>query len=176
MVSQTTVRSGDDRPDVFVATAKDVFKACVGASPTKTQGVYFFINCDPFSMAFNEIDSVDLSTQPPTRLATVGSITFEDPLIDSTKGMIRKTAKVPVSITIDCNNTHTTTAVLHGIMSLKYSPLAPVNACVDSGKVSLVGSGSSNLPGVPATFIVDNGSGITVKKRSPTITSFPSLP
>jgi len=87
LAGQTTDKAGDDVVGKLTVKSIDVFEGCTGIStPTKTEGLYLFINCaDPNS---NEIDAVDTSgtpTSPPTLLASVGSVDIGAPVIDTQK-------------------------------------------------------------------------------------------
>lgn len=159
-VSQATTGSGELKPDPFTAKSNAIFEVCQGTAPTKTQGIFLLLNCDGLG---NSI--VAAETDPTFQiLQTVGEMFFDmDFFVQTTKKMTTKSASVPVGITLDCNGS-TTTVQLRGIMDLKYAintaPIGPA-ACVESGKVKVVGSGSS--PG-PGDFLVDDGSSISFKK------------
>jgi len=168
--------AGDVRPERHAGKTTDVFSLCttgaVGTAPTKTEGIYLFSNCDDHSLDTNEIDAVDTSTSPPTLLAVVGSIAFDAPQVATTKLRVRKAAKVKATITINCSG-GAISAVLHGVVNLKFSPQAPQNSCIDSGKAKVLGTGTSNAANVASEFILDDGSSISLKKRSAAITSLP---
>jgi hypothetical protein len=166
-VTQMTTGSGDSKPDKVTGTVKDVFELCTGAPATKTQGIYFFINCG-FP---NDNTIAAIETNPLGLIATVGEVSF-DLLrgVQTTKsgGATLKAVTVPVEVTIDCAGS-TTTATMEGIMDLTFSDLAGQD-CLDSAKVKLTGSGHSTVPG---DFIIDDGSQFQAKKRSASISSFP---
>ncbi len=168
-VSQTTNEKGEHRPDPFTAKTGDVFNACVGRPPSKTEGIYLFLNCTSLDLP-NEIDAID--TQPLTKRASVGTVSFDTTfkVFADKKGTL-KSVSLPVTITIDCTaNSVTTTAEFHGTMDLNYTPVGTTTSvCPMSGKVKVTGT----AVGAPGNTIVDDGSSITIKNRSASITTLP---
>jgi hypothetical protein len=167
-VSQTDTSSGNLKPDNFTAKTNDIFAACVGTPPTKTQGIYLFLNCSDLSVGGTILA---IETQPLTSLAAVGTMAIDtDLLVATTKdaGMTRTSAIAPVEISISCNG-GATTAEFFGVMSLKFSALGSA-VCPDSGQVKILGAGHNTPPG---DFIVNSGSSIAVKKRAAGISTIP---
>jgi hypothetical protein len=173
-VSQTTSSKGEDVFDKASGNVKNVFEACVGSPPSKTEGVYLFLDCG--NLNNNVIAAIDTNPLFDTAVS-VGQINFDlANLVVSTKGGVVTSSTVPVQIAITCNGGALDVGVF-GIMDLKYSALGTSPSCPSSGSVKIVGEGTSNLTGlIPPTFIVGNGSSITAKKRSGAIVSFPPLP
>ncbi|HTO06730.1 MAG TPA: hypothetical protein VMR86_06700 [Myxococcota bacterium] len=172
ITSQGETNGGEDRVDRSTRKDKDLFDLCTGSSPTKNQGIFLFLNCTDPNM--NEIDAI--STQPLTGLANIGEITFGDPMVDSTKNGDLKTASFPVTIDLSCN-TGALVATLHGIMDIKYSALSGGGqVCPESATVKITGSATSNNLGLPASFILDDGSLIKAKNRDGAIATLPPFP
>jgi hypothetical protein len=170
-VNQTTNSASQQKFDRTTGNVKDVFQACVESSPTKTQGVYLFLDCSDLN--HNTIAAIDTNPLFATNVP-VGEINFDlDNIVVSTTGGIVKSSTVPVTVEISCNAGALVTEV-SGIMDLQYTALGANPSCPSSGSVKITGSGTSNLTGlIPPTFIIDNGSSITVKKRSGSIVVFP---
>lgn len=168
-LSEMTTNSGDDRFDRVNANTNQLFEACVGHPPTRTQGIYLFIDCsDPDN---NQIAAVE--TQPLTLLSSVGSIDFDNNpnlFVRSTSnhGTVLKSASVPAEITLDCGAP--AMASLRGIVDVNYKLLGQ-DYCPNSAAVKAVGSGSSSLAG--GDFIVDDGTSLQAKPRVGGITTFP---
>lgn len=169
-VTQMSITKGNDRPDNGTANQKDVFESCVASSPTKTQGVYLFMNCaDP---TINMIAAID--TDPLFDTAVfVGTV-----LIDTNHGVgtvkngVLTKVIVPVEVQLNCNG-GLTQVDAHGILNMKFSALDTSDACPQSGSITFTGTGTD--PG-PGDFIVNEGSSITIKNRSGAISSFPPIP
>ena len=165
-VSQAQSSAGDDKPGKFTASTNDIFESCVGTPPTKTQGIYLFIDCaDPNN---NTIAAID--TQPMlTTLALLGSITFDlNSGVQTTKQLAITASTVPAQIALSCNGA-LTTADVFGIVNVKFAALAST-ICPDSLTVKIIGTGSNPVPG---DFIIDNGSSFNAKKRAAGISTFP---
>jgi hypothetical protein len=168
VTSQGQTNSGEDRFDSSTLKVNDVFELCTGSKPTKTQGVFLFMNCS--NLNNNEIDAI--GTQPLTGIASVGAINFDlAHLVDATKNGDRKSASVPVTLEIDCGGGALVAAV-SGIMDIKYSALGQT-VCPESAQVKITGSATSNNLGEPPSFIVDDGSSVKAKNRSGSIATFP---
>jgi hypothetical protein len=174
--TEFTNSGGDDKTDSTDVTHKDLYNLCVGTKPTKTQGIYVFFNngvttnCStpPLSATILAID-----TQPLTRKAAVGTITFGDPLIENTTGhgATLKSIKVPATININCNG-GLTTADVSGVLNLSYSAFtkgAPV--CPISGSIKPTGSATD--PAAPNDVVVDDGSIVKINKRAGGISTIP---
>ncbi|HXX48478.1 MAG TPA: hypothetical protein VEN47_09635 [Myxococcota bacterium] len=178
LAGQTTDKAGDDVVGKLTVKSIDVFEGCTGIStPTKTEGLYLFINCaDPNS---NEIDAVDTSgtpTSPPTLLASVGSVDIGAPVIDTQKAGSTTAVIAPVKVNISCNGGDTT-ATLFGILNLKFSPLMVGGSCPFSGGMKIVGFGQDpNVQTPDNEFLVNDGSSLSIGKRSSTITTLPVPP
>jgi len=178
LAGQTTDKAGDDVVGKLTVKSIDVFEGCTGIStPTKTEGLYLFINCaDPNS---NEIDAVDTSgtpTSPPTLLASVGSVDIGAPVIDTQKAGSTTAVIAPVKVNISCNGGDTT-ATLFGILNLKFSPLMVGGSCPFSGSMKIVGFGQDpNVQTPDNEFLVNDGSSLSIGKRSSTITTLPVPP
>src|SRR5262249_37138149 len=151
---------------------------CVGTKPTNTQGVYVFFNnntavsgactAPPASATILAID-----TQPLTRKAAVGTITFGEPVIQNTTshGATLKTIKLPATVHISCNGAMTT-AELNGILNLSYKAFtkgAPV--CPISGSIKLTGTATD--PAAPNDVVVDDGSIVKIHTRAGGISTIP---
>ena len=158
---------GNERPATVSANQKDVFETCVGSPPTKTQGVYLFIDCaDPTN---NVIAAIDTDPLFDTKVA-IGTLE-----IDTTHGVT--TSKIgimtkviaPVVVHLSCN-TDTTHVDAPGILTMKFSALGSADSCPLSGSISILGAGVD--PG-PGNFIVNSGSSISIKTRSGSISAFP---
>jgi hypothetical protein len=175
--TEFTNSGGDDKTDKTDVNQKELYNKCVGTAPTKTQGVYLFLSngtglsgdctTPPLTATILAID-----TQPLTRKAAVGTVTFGDPLIQNTTshGAILKTIKVPATIHIDCDGAPT--AELNGILNLSYSQFtkgAPV--CPISGSIKITGTATD--PSAPNDVIVDDGSNVKINKRAGGITVVP---
>jgi hypothetical protein len=166
-LSQTTNSKGDDIGDKVNASQKDVFTQCVGTAPAKDEGIYLFMNCA--DLTDNTIAAIDTNPLFDTKVI-VGSVDFQMAnMVRKEKGGVLQSATVPVEIQLNCTG-GTTTADVFGIMSLTFSTLGANPACPLSGKVDVIGSGHSPSPG---NFIVNNGSAISVGKRSGAVTTFP---
>ena len=168
-VSQTTNSSDDDRPDSTGANQKDVFQTCVGTAPTKTQGIYLFLDCSNLANTINAIDTDPLfDTNVP-----LGEISFDlGHMVTTTKKGVLTKAIVPVEIVLSCN-ADATHVDAFGIMTINYTPLGSSPACPSSASVSVIGTGLNPLPG---DFILNNGSSISAAKRSGAISTFPPAP
>ncbi|HTO08945.1 MAG TPA: hypothetical protein VMR86_17990 [Myxococcota bacterium] len=160
---------GDERQDNVSANQKDVFQTCVGSPPTKTQGVYLFIDCgDPTT---NMIAAIDTDPLFDTAVA-IGSLEIdtEHGVTTSKNGIMTKVV-VPVVVHLSCNG-DTTHVDAPGIMTVKFSALGTSDSCPLSGSIQMVGAGVD--PG-PGDFIVNSGSSISIKNRSGSISSFPPI-
>jgi hypothetical protein len=174
--TEFTNSGGDDKTDKTDFKQSDLYQACVGAKPTKTQGVFvFFTNAVTTDCSTPPTTATILAidTQPLTRKAAVGTITFDDPVIVNTQnhGATVKTIKAPATIHIDCNGS-TTTAELHGVLNLSYQAFtkgAPV--CPISGSIKPTGSATS--PSAPNDVVVDDGSNVKINKRAVGIATIP---
>jgi hypothetical protein len=159
-ISQTTNSKGDGQPDKVSAKTSDVFAACVGHSPSKTEGIYLFLNCGDPNLSTGTIEAMD--TQPLTDLGQVGTLTSDTEfVVVSTKGggATRTAVSVPVQISISCN-AGGTTADLFGIMNVKYSTLG-TTSCPNSVSLKVVGTGFNDPPG---DFTVGDGSSVSAKR------------
>ena len=166
-VAQTTNGHGDNVPDKTTADANDVFKACVGTKPAKDEGVYLFLNCT--DLTDNVIAAIDTNPLFDTAVQ-VGSVDFDlGHMVTTTSNGVRKSATVPVTISISCDGA-TTTATLNGIMTMNFSALGAADSCPLNAKVNVTGTGHD--PG-PGDFIVNQGSAISAANRSGAIASFP---
>jgi hypothetical protein len=171
-LSQMTNSSMDLKFDRVNVNTNDLFEACVGDPPTKTQGIYLFIDCS--NLDNNVIAAVE--TQPLLELAEVGHIDFDDNAnlnVKSTSnhGTTLKSASIPAEIELDCGLT--AQATLHGIVDINYKALGQ-DICPNSAAVKAVGTGSSTLAG--GDFIVDDGTSFSVKTRAGGIVTFPPSP
>ncbi|MFI5317350.1 MAG: hypothetical protein ACHQ6T_16745 [Myxococcota bacterium] len=170
--TQITTPKNDDKADKVSANQKDLYTKCVGTPPTKTQGIYLFIDCiqPPAAIRTHVILAID-TRQPVTRKATVGTITFDTPSIRTTKGggATLSSFKVPAAVHISCNG-GTTTAELSGILNLNYSSLN-YSGCVMSGSMKFTGTATD--PNAPDDLIIDDGSVMKINKRSATIYGAP---
>jgi hypothetical protein len=158
---------GAEHPDTTSANQKDVFARCVGSPPTKTQGVYLFMDCgDPTT---NMIAAI--GTNPPFSPAVqIGTLEIDTGHgVSTMKNGILTKVIVPVVVHLSCN-TDTTHVDAPGIMTIKFSALGTSNACPLSGSIQMLGAGVD--PG-PGDFIVNTGSSISIGKRSDSITTFP---
>ncbi|HTO69197.1 MAG TPA: hypothetical protein VMR31_04990 [Myxococcota bacterium] len=177
--TEFTDKSGNDKTDSSNASQKDLYQACVGTKPTKTQGIYaFFTNATDISgnctTPPTKIDLVALDTSPLTNNGLVGTITLGDPLIETTKsaGATLTAIKVPATVAIDCGGT--TTADLHGILNLNYKqftkggPICPISG-------SLKVTGSATNPSAPNDLVIDDGSSIKINTRDGGISVEPGL-
>jgi len=146
---------------------KDLFKLCSGNAPTKTQGVFLFLDCADVSTG---PVLAAIETSPLTGLATVGTVTLDGAhAVTTSKGGDLKTEAIPALIHVDCNGV---VADLNGILNLKFSPLSGgTGTCANTGTLKVTGSGSSSDPNVPAAFIVNDGSSIKANKRNGAITT-----
>ena len=166
-LSQATNNSGDDVADKVNANQKDVFTQCVGSSPAKDEGIYLFLNCA--DLTDNTIAAIDTNPLFDTAVI-VGSVDFDlAHMVRKEKNGVLQSATVPVQVHLNCAG-GTTTADVSGIMSMTFSPLGGNPACPLSAKVSVVGTGHNPAPG---DFIINNGSSISVGKRSGAVTTFP---
>jgi hypothetical protein len=179
--TEFTNNSSDDKTDSTNATDKDLYEACVGTKPTKTQGIYvFFTNATALSgdctTPPTKADIVALDTSPLTNKGLVGTITFDDPLIENTKnkGATLTTIKVPATVTINCGGT--TTADLHGILNLNYKAFSKSlpQVCPVSGSIKVTGSATS--PTAPNDLVIDDGSLIKINTRDGGISLEPPAP
>ena len=169
VVAQTVNSNEDQTPDKVTADVKDVFEECRGAPPENDQAVYLFLNCA--NLNDNTILAID--TDPVAALEEIGSIDFDlVNAVNTTKEGILKAKTLPVDIELTCNGN--TAIEVTGIMDLKFSELSPVNACPESGSVKITGVGDT--PSAGGRFLVDDGSSISVKKRSASILTVPPLP
>ena len=169
-VAQTVNSSKDQKEDKLTVNVKDLFAECRGAQPTKDQAVFLFLNCA--DLTDNTIRAI--STNPIASLEEIGSIDFDlANAVNTTKNGVLKSKTVPVSIELTCNGGDTDVTV-SGIMNLKFSALNAVDACPDSGSVKITGVGQTASAGGP--FLVNDGSSITVKKRSTSIFTVPPPP
>jgi hypothetical protein len=177
--TELTNNSGDDKTDKTNVSQKDLYKLCVGASPTKTQGIWLRLDngtalsgactTPPISGTIEAFD-----TQPGTKMASVGTITFGDPLIQNTKnkGATVTSIKLPATVNINCTSSlGTTTAELNGILNLSYKEFtkgAPV--CPISGSIKITGSATAPVSGSPVDFVIDDGSNVKINKRAGGVT------
>ena len=161
---------GAERQDNVSANQKDVYQTCVGSPPTKTQGVYLFINCgDP---TVNVIAAIDTDPLFDTAVG-IGSLEIDTGHgVTTSKNGIMTKVVVPVVVHLSCN-TDTTHVDAPGIMTMKFSALGTSDSCPLSGSIQILGAGVD--PG-PGDFIVNSGSSITIKTRSGSIAAFPPLP
>jgi hypothetical protein len=168
-LSQTTNNSGDDKFDRTTGHVDDVFALCTETSATKTQGVYLFLNCTDLND--NLIAAVE--TDPLGGIAIVGELDFDMAhRVDSeTKGDL-KSSSIPVTVSINCNG-GALVVEGHGVMDIKWSALSAGGICPLSGSLKLTGAGTGNSGQTPPSFIVDDGSSISIKNRSGSISSFP---
>jgi len=169
VADQNTNSSSDFKIVRNSQNQKDLFFACVGTTPTKTQSLYVFFDCAGPPPGTATILAID--TQPLTRLATVGSIDFGTPLLKNTKsnGTVVTSIKVPATITIDCGGGPTMASV-SGILNLNYSAFpnqGPV--CPVSGTMKITGEGSTGSK----DSIVDDGSSVKINTRNGGITVIP---
>jgi hypothetical protein len=165
-LSQTTDSHDNDKPDKTSVDRKDLFELCVGRRPQSDEGVFLFINCTNLNQ--NQIMAIDKN--PLTGLQEIGSMDFDlDHAVVTTKNGVLKSATIPVEVTLECGDT---AVDAFGAIDIKYSDLGALDACVESAKVKVTGTGVT--PG-PGNFIVDDGSSITVKKRDGGITTVPPL-
>jgi hypothetical protein len=172
-ISQTDNASLNQIPDRFNAQTKDVFEACTGSAPTKTQGLYLFLDCSVVNAGVDPVPGTILAieTNPLSRITDVATVQIHtDFQVISTKsaGTIRTQLIAPVEIALSCNGA-STTATLAGVMTMKYSALS-TSVCPDSASIKILGAGDSVGPG---EFTVDAGSLITVKKRAGAIATIP---
>jgi len=169
-LSQTTNGKGDDVGDSTGANQKDVFQTCVGTSPTKTQGMYLFLDCS--NLNNNVIAAIDTNPLFDTAVGT-GDVSFDMAHMVTTqkKGVLVK-AVVPVDITLSCNGDATHVDAT-GIMTINYTALGSSPACPSSASVSVTGTGVNPQPG---DFILNSGSSIKAATRSGAIAAFPPLP
>jgi hypothetical protein len=160
---------GNDRPASRSASQKDVFESCVGSAPTKTQGVYLFLDCS--NPTNNTIAAIDTDPLFDTAVV-VGSLEIDTAhgVVTMKNGIMTKVV-VPVIVHMSCN-TDTTHVQAPGIMTMKFTALGNSDACPSSGSIAILGSGTD--PG-PGDFIVNNGSSISIKTRSGAISTFPPL-
>jgi hypothetical protein len=167
--AQGTNNSGDGINDRATGSIKDVFALCTESLPTKTQGVYLFLNCD----ALNDNLIAAVETDPFTGLQEVGSVDFDlANQIVTTKSGDTKLITVPVAISLNCNG-GALVVEASGIMDIKYSPLAAGPICPLSATLKITGVGTSNSGLIPDSFILDDGSSVKAKNRSGAISSFP---
>lgn len=159
--------NGDYKPAKDSANAKDLFEECVGAAPARNEAIYLFISCPDIDN--NMIAAINADTG--AGIESVGSVTFRAPVIETTKNGVRTAASLPVDIELTCN-IDTTTIILTGIMDMKFASVGGF-ACPYSASVKIIGSGDT--PSISGKFLIGNGSSITVKKKSPTITAFPQM-
>ena len=162
--------SGDDRAHKDSVDVKEAFNLCVGSKPLKDQAVFLFTVCsDPNAPA--EIIAID---KDPVLdgLESLGTVTFDvgDAVFTERNGDL-KTALAPVEIAFSCNSDEERFTAT-GMIELKFSKLGNMD-CPDSGKIKLSGVGFSSSG--PGEFLVNDGSSITIKKRSTTISTPPAL-
>jgi hypothetical protein len=173
-LSQTTNKKDDDVFDRSSANVKDVFTVCVGNSPAKDEAIYLFLDCADLN--HNVIAAIDTNPLFGTAVA-LGQVNFDTvDMVVSEKNGVLKSATTLVQIGLSCNAGALDVGLL-GIVTLSYSALGANPACPSSGSVKIFGTGTSNLTGIiPPNFIVDDGSSISIKKRSGAISTFPPLP
>jgi len=167
IVHQTTNSSDDQKPEGQSRNEKDLFEACVGTPPTKTQGVFLFLDCADLST--NVIAAID-TTDPNTALTQVGTLEFDmDHEVTTTKTGVVTQQALPVQITLSCPLS-SIDATAFGIMTLKFSELDMVDSCPVSGSVKIIGFGDD-----PDPLVLNNGSSISIGKRSDLIQNFPAF-
>ena len=175
ITNQGINKGGDGVAEHMGGRSQDLFSACVGTPPTKTEAVVLFIDCnDPNT---NEIDAVDLATGTPALLAHIGSLTFPTTVAVETTtggGTIPRTEETLAEIDINCTSTVTLTAQVFGVLNVKMLPLSTGGqVCAESGRIRTVGSGNITSLG---DFIVDDGSSIALKPRLAGIIAPPPVP
>ncbi|HTO06729.1 MAG TPA: hypothetical protein VMR86_06695 [Myxococcota bacterium] len=169
LASQGESNSGDGRMDRTSLDVKDVFEVCTGARPTKTQGIFLFMNCG--ELTNNTIAAID--TQPFGELAPVGGLSLNGPLISVTKNGDTKSVTMPATLQISCDAGMGGLALIApGVLTLKYSALGGTT-CPESATLKVTGSGGSSSVGLPGSFIVDDGTAVKAKNRDGAIASFP---
>jgi hypothetical protein len=168
-VSQTTNSKDEDRPRNTSVNAKDVFAGCTSRSPTKSEGVYLFLDCS--DLTNNMIAAID-TNRPLDTARFVGTVGFDlTHAVDSSRKGVLQSKVVPVTVEVACDGGAFLEA--SGIMTIKYSALGSSPACPLSASVKITGIGYHEPPG---DFIANTGSSITAKKRSGAITAFPPVP
>jgi len=174
LTDQGTTSGGENKITRSTENQKDVFSVCTGSPPTKTQGVFLFMQCGAFSaLNTNEIDAID--TNPLTGLQKVGSLSFDTThLVDMTKsGGVVKQVSVPVVLTLNCGEN--LSGIAWGTMDLKYSDLSTVS-CPESATMKITGSGGSANQALPPLFIIDDTSSLKAKNRDGAIQTLPPFP
>lgn len=150
----------------FTAKEQDIFDACVGRPPAKGEAVYVFVNCD----AIESSPILAIRTEPLTRLAEVGSLEIDEDraLYTSNKNFELDSIRAPATISVECDG-----AVFQarGIAHLTLKTLVPGEECLYSGSVKVSGSGT-----VPEELLIDEGSKVSLKKRSRSISVIPPAP
>ncbi|HXZ85316.1 MAG TPA: hypothetical protein VEI82_07480 [Myxococcota bacterium] len=170
-VTQMTTNKGDGKQDKTTVNQKDLFIACVGTAPTKTEGIFVFFDCAGPPPGRGEIKAIN--TSPLTDLADIGTITFGTPLVRTTKGggTTITSIKLPATLEIDCGGA--ASAELSGTLNVSYSAFpngGPV--CPSSGSMKFTGSAAAG----GQNFIIDDGSNVKINKRNGGITVDPVLP
>jgi hypothetical protein len=164
VVSQDEASNGDDKPHKESANAKDVFEICMGRSPAKDEAIFMFTICQ---QPENGAQIIAIDKDPLEGLQSLGTIEFfaSDAILTEKNGVL-KTVLVPVEVHFSCNS-DTVQFEAAGIMELKLSPVGTEDACAESGKIQLTGLGSG--------FLVNDGSSISIKKRSASISTPPDM-
>jgi hypothetical protein len=162
-------QSSNSNGDVLLkhsGDTKDFFTMCVGTPATKTQGIYFFLNCADFTS--NEFASVDTANGVLTTLPGVsGGVTFDTANeMVVTKVKTLKTIVMPFSLEFGCGVEGF--EAQQGIVEITYS-LDGASICPDSMKFAFDGLG--NLDGDFSLILP--GASIVAKPRSKTINAFP---
>ncbi len=170
-VSQGEASNGDDKADKTTINAKDVLETCLERTPAKDEAIFLFIPCEDLNA--NEIIAID-KLPVVDGLESLGHVALDlDNAMRTEKNGVLKSALVPAEVTLSCNSDeeHLTAS---GIMEIKFSAVGeggPI--CPESAKLKLTGTGFSTTG--PGRFLVNDGSSLTAKKRSSTISTPPDL-
>jgi hypothetical protein len=159
-VTQGTNASADGTQVHSTVRDADIFEACVGTPPTKTQMLSLDIqSCDdPNQNLINAVDGSNMNIV----LAGLGSITFvsdRSALKTSGGGTVKKSELIPILISIECVAPDAS-ITLSGIADVTYKPFGGT-FCPETISARIIGVGMTTAD--PA-FLANNGSAMHTKR------------
>jgi hypothetical protein len=162
-VAQATTTGGDRTAAKSTVRNADIFEACVGQPPTKTQTLDLeFLDCnDPNDLNDNLVNAVDGPNFDIVQPA-IGAFMFEmDRATYKSSGgdTVEKSAQIPVLLSIECIAPDAS-LTLEGIANITFKPFAGT-FCPETVKVKLTGFGMTTAD--PA-FLANDGSSAHSKR------------
>jgi len=179
-VSQDNNSSDNDIRHTESVSAQELFGICTGASPTKNQGIYLFLDCA--NLNNNTIAAVQTSSASTaaTLIHTIGTVEFQTPVVvtSTNHGTTLTSQKMPAVVHISGCTTVGSSVVtdITGIATVNFTKLGAL-ICPNTVKITGTGSGTADLSGTggfSGSFLVDQGTVINGNARSGAIAGFPA--